>query len=428
MGTTIKLLRRAAASYLVSSSSALLARFATPRRLHGCAAGEVVNPVASQMIGYALSHARSDKSDESYSQGLLVLEQCLSSQATDGNARAAVLLAISTLLHERERFDEAIDRLREVECITDSALRPRVAAMEALVGLHLQLGQDDTSSVVADKCLDLVKREASDETNSSNLVTSARSKAVKGLVELVRGNLDFAGNYFEGNDGEKYAAGSAALINSNVALSYGEYLHSTNNFSLAKEVYSNVVQGTPESHGSSQSALAACSMASEEVTLAANCALGQLYSHFGNFSDAEETFTKALTETEAYYGSNHPKVGIVLTCIALMYRWKAMKERSSSLLVQEGLLRKAIELLKAPAMDSGGAGVSFIRRDVIALARGAYAEILRIQQNRRDEGEKMKIWAESAWCNHRMRLSEALDVSELSSKVPIVDCRISRIL
>lgn len=34
-------------------------------------------------------------------------------------------------------------------------------------------------------------------------------------------------------------------------------------------------------------------------------------------------------------GSHHPKVGVVLTCIGLMFRWKAMKERSSSLLVQE---------------------------------------------------------------------------------------------
>lgn len=34
-------------------------------------------------------------------------------------------------------------------------------------------------------------------------------------------------------------------------------------------------------------------------------------------------------------GNYHPKVGIILTCIALMYRHKAAMERSSSLLIQE---------------------------------------------------------------------------------------------
>lgn len=34
-------------------------------------------------------------------------------------------------------------------------------------------------------------------------------------------------------------------------------------------------------------------------------------------------------------GDRHPKVGVVLTSIALMYRRKAMQEHSSSILVQE---------------------------------------------------------------------------------------------
>lgn len=38
-----------------------------------------------------------------------------------------------------------------------------------------------------------------------------------------------------------------------------------------------------------------------------------------------------------YVGSHHPKVGVILTCIALMYRLKATAERSSSLLIQEVL-------------------------------------------------------------------------------------------
>lgn len=34
-------------------------------------------------------------------------------------------------------------------------------------------------------------------------------------------------------------------------------------------------------------------------------------------------------------GPHHPKVGVVLTCMALMFRRKAIQERSSSLLIQE---------------------------------------------------------------------------------------------
>ena len=39
--------------------------------------------------------------DESISQGLLVLEQCHSTQAADDDSKGMVLLAMSTLLYER---------------------------------------------------------------------------------------------------------------------------------------------------------------------------------------------------------------------------------------------------------------------------------------------------------------------------------------
>lgn len=58
---------------------------------------------------------------------------------------------------------------------------------------------------------------------------------------------------------------------------------------------------------------------------------------------------------------------------------------------------------------------------------GGYAELLLIQQNRKEEGEKMKRWAESVWRNHRLTLAEALDFSE-SSKLAVIDTRICRII
>ena len=115
------------------------------RLLHDGTNGPDANPVAIQMINYALSHARSQKSgsslihfylyfkisqfffffffygkkkklflyfvhfvEESYGQGLLVLEQCLSTQLSEGqdaeNSRGLVLLAMSTLCSERFFF------------------------------------------------------------------------------------------------------------------------------------------------------------------------------------------------------------------------------------------------------------------------------------------------------------------------------------
>ncbi|KAM0991287.1 hypothetical protein ACFX13_009829 [Malus domestica] len=404
----------------------ILHRSPPSRLVHDGINGLNANPVALQMINYALSHARSQKSDESYAQGVLVLEQCLSTQPSEGqdpagdNSRGMVLLAMSTLSSERGNFGEAMEKLQKVQDLTNSSVGVRLAALEALVGLHLELEQDDTSSVLADKCLELL--ENNEPGSNGGDFINARAKAVKGLVELVHGNTASAESFFQGLKDNPAITGSTAL-------SYGEFLHATQNFSLAKDVYQNVIQGVSKNEEySNPNALAASNMSAEEVSLAATCALGQLEAHLGNFADAEEILTKALTITEERFGSRHPKVGVVLTCIALMFRRKAMLEHSSALLIQEGLYRRAIELLKPPPLDSEGTEAKVDRSDIVALARGGYAEVLCIQQNRKDQGEKAKSWAEAVWRNRRLSLAEALDVSNTSSAVPIIDARISRVL
>ncbi|KAJ6954480.1 hypothetical protein NC652_006034 [Populus alba x Populus x berolinensis] len=57
-----------------------------------------------------------------------------------------------------------------------------------------------------------------------------------------------------------------------------------------------------------------------------------------------------------------------------------------------------------------------------------YAETLCIQENRKSEGEKMKRWAEAAWRNRSLSLSEALKISDSSNRMPVVDARICRAL
>ncbi|CAH1428455.1 unnamed protein product [Lactuca virosa] len=122
----------------------------------------------------------------------------------------------------------------------------------------------------------------------------------------------------------------------NDALSYAEFLHTTRDFETAKKLYENVIKGIPENKDYSDPYnLAVGNMVWEDILLAATCALGQLESHMGNFGDAEEILKRALTVTEERFGSHHPNIGIILTCITLMFRHKATIEHSSSLMVQE---------------------------------------------------------------------------------------------
>lgn len=62
------------------------------------------------------------------------------------------------------------------------------------------------------------------------------------------------------------------------------------------------------------------------------------------------------------------------------------------------------------------------------MFQGGYAEALRVQQSRKAEGERLKQWAETTWGNCWMSLGEALELSESSPKVPVIDTRICRVV
>ncbi|PON90834.1 hypothetical protein TorRG33x02_134720 [Trema orientale] len=337
MNTVAKLSRAAAArtAKLGPSSSgfrsSVLERSPPLRLLHGGINGSNANPVAIQMINYALSHARSQKSDDSYGQGLLVLEQCLSTQPREGQAsdgddfRGLVLLAMSTLLSEREKFDGAIEKLKEVQESGFSSIGLRVAAMEALVGLYLELGQDDTSSVLADKCLEILRENETKFDGGVGEIVRARAKAVTGLVELVHGNIRSAESFFQVPEDCKGLTGGATL-------SCGEFLHTRQNFSLAKELYQSVIRQLSENKDFSNSnSVAACNMSLEEVLLAATCALGQLEAQLG------------LSSSKGW------------GCLNLHRSHVSAESNAGSFKF---------------SFDSRGAGAKVARSDIMALARG----------------------------------------------------------
>ncbi|XP_058109538.1 uncharacterized protein LOC131252826 isoform X1 [Magnolia sinica] len=390
--------------------------------------GRDADSVSLQMINYALNLARSQKSGESYAQALLVLEQGLSNLRRVDSAHedgvGMVLLAMSTILAERGEFGDAIEKLQEVVDLERSSLVVKVAAWEGLVGLHLETGQDVTSSVPADECLQLLKNTPKDESSTFKAL-HLRANAVKGLADLVTGDLTSGNSYF--GDNTSFESQETRCCTGNVALSHGEFLHASGKLSAAEEFYQKALKASETKDFSDATVLAAGNMVSEKVSLGASCALGQLLTHLGNFQEAEEILTKALTKAETHFGSCHPNVGVVLTCIAMMFGHKARLERSSSLLIQEGLYRRALDLLKAPSLDTEVTDMHVDKRDIVALARGGYAQTLSVQQYRKEEGERMRKWAESIWRNCRLSLAEALEISE-PSKVTVIDARINRVI
>ncbi|BAF17654.1 uncharacterized protein [Oryza sativa Japonica Group] len=378
--------------------------------------------VAAEMVRYALGGARPGSSPD---EAMRILEQGASNLQGGGEgcgeAVGMLMLAMSTLLYRSGRRQEAMEKLKATNQVAPAAFR--VAAWEATMGLCMEAGQVINTSVSPDDLVDLsIKDDNIKWSDQGHL--KCRVNAIKGLIALLNGETESAQLFFDGC--KDLCAGVGNKQTENAVLSYCEYLHCVGDFPLATQMYERVLEALTM-EDMSGNFLATCNMVPEEVSLGATCSYGQLLSHSGKFSEAEDYLTRALKKAEDQFGANHPKVGIVLTCVARMYKLKAKAEGSSSIMVQEGLYRKALEVLRAPAINSEGVSKQMDWRDIISLARGEYAELLLIQSNRRAEGERMKEWAEHAWRNSRLTLAEALEFSG-PSKPTVVDTRIGRVM
>uniref|UniRef100_A0A0D3G8J7 MalT-like TPR region domain-containing protein n=1 Tax=Oryza barthii TaxID=65489 RepID=A0A0D3G8J7_9ORYZ len=405
--------------------------------------------VAAEMVRYALGGARPGSSPD---EAMRILEQGASNLQGGGEgcgeAVGMLMLAMSTLLYRSGRRQEAMEKLKATNQVAPAAFR--VAAWEATMGLCMEAGQVINTSVSPDDLVDLsIKDDNIKWSDQGHL--KCRVNAIKGLIALLNGETESAQLFFDGckdlcaGVGNKQTGMEVSetiwpftffpaiisytivmFLTENAVLSYCEYLHCVGDFPLATQMYERVLEALTM-EDMSGNFLAACNMVPEEVSLGATCSYGQLLSHSGKFSEAEDYLTRALKKAEDQFGANHPKVGIVLTCVARMYKLKAKAEGSSSIMVQEGLYRKALEVLRAPAINSEGVSKQMDWRDIISLARGEYAELLLIQSNRKAEGERMKEWAEHAWRNSRLTLAQALEFSG-PSKPTVVDTRIGRVM
>lgn len=95
-------------------------------------------------------------------------------------------------------------------------------------------------------------------------------------------------------------------------------------------------------------------------------------------------------------GSHHPKVGVILTCVALMFRHKATKEHSSSLLIQEvgfcscslifGMCRFFVNQIRCISYAVGNS--VYLTLGSVFFFRNT-SDILRITMNQRHWAERL---------------------------------------
>ncbi|OAY75755.1 hypothetical protein ACMD2_19830 [Ananas comosus] len=333
------------------------------KRFYGASDGDGTQHerVAAQMIQYALGHARSQRSGQSYDEAMLVLEQGVSNLGGGGeegsvDAIGTIMLAMSTLLYERGKLVDAMEKLEEIYLLASPSSAIRVAAWEGLMGLKMEAGQDATSLVLAD-----------DTPNSTAL--KLRANTIRGLADLLNGEIEPAKSFFEGFEDCNVEAGKEQV--GNAMLSYGEFLHCTGNILLAKDTYEKSLRALENENLSGTSYKAAANMVPEGALLGVSCALGQLLSHSGKFNEAEELLTKALTKAEHHFGLFISSKSWYNTD---MYRFNVQTESKVRVIKLNissgGLYRRALDLLKAPTLNSEVTDPQGDKRDIVALARG----------------------------------------------------------
>lgn len=201
-------------------------------------------------------------------------------------------------------------------------------------------------------------------------------------------------------------------------LSVAQCAHIGGYLKIAGDLYRrtiSILQNSKES--SSKVTLASCAMTPEEVQVGALAGLGQLACHVGDFDEAESKITEALTQAEKINGDKHPRVGIILACLADVYarRGKVMGS-GDSFIIAEGLYRRCQDYLRSPSIDVPDTGKIVDLVDVMCLSRARYAEIIHKFPNRDEEADKIQKWASKMWKGPR----PLLDLMKVDSARTVV--------
>ncbi|KAG0627345.1 hypothetical protein M758_2G193400 [Ceratodon purpureus] len=354
--------------------------------------------IATEMIKYAASC----RSVETYhAEAVRVLEQgrlyLLSEGSSAATAHGRVLLTLATFYVDRAKFTDAVDALQGASDLEPAGLGVRVAALEALAGLCLRLHQEEPALKFAHSS-GLLVTAAGDAVPTDELKElQFRSKAVAALAALVCARCGAVDTrLFEdvptwlGENSRRTAGVAAAMF------SLAQCAHVGGYFKIAGELYGRTIAIIRNSKdAASEGTLASVAMAPDEVHVGALAGLGQLASHIGKFDEAEGKITEALTLAEKINGDKHPRVGVILACLADVY---ARRERGTGdNIIPEGLYRRCLEYLGSPSIDVPDTGKQVDFVDIMALSRARYAEIISKSLNRGEEADKLQKWASKMW-------------------------------
>ncbi|XP_002962915.2 uncharacterized protein LOC9662180 isoform X1 [Selaginella moellendorffii] len=397
---------------LVPGRSRSIARSLRPHRfLASLAHGDdaAAEGMAAQILDYAAAARK--KGGAGYLDAMQVLEHGVSFVKNSGpsaaNALCKIQFAIADFHADQGKVSDATEVLHGVSSNESAGLEVRVSALEALVGLYLQIHEDELASAQLQTISELATPESD---------IGPRSQALAGLVKLSGGQFDAAAaSCFEAFPPDT-KQGAAILSRAEVAHVRGDDKEAKNFYESAAALAKNE---TDKSKGAT--------MTSTEVHSAALAGLGQLSADLGCFDEAEKFLTEGLQVAESISGETHARVGLVLSCMADLYSRRA-KAENSGFMIAEGLYRRSLNLLKAPPLEKE-AKDKLQYLDAIAITRARYADILSSVEQRASEAERLKSWATAAWRNQRS-LSDVLKAAarDNGSKLhSVIDVRLGRV-
>lgn len=399
----------------------------------------IVPPTAEEATAMdMIKYAKSLKSEEpSYSEAVRILQQGLSflSKAENPSSHMAferLQLNLATIHANLSNFEAAIDCLKEVLNSNSAPLLTKGAALEALTALSLQMHQDKAAMDYAVDFGNLWEKEG------ARSVGAEHSRDIKYEVLALR-RLAEMPNHSEPSDIQGPSPHDLENVSGASVLALAQFHHVQGNFAAAKDLYEKALISSRKELESGEFSLSAISMVPEAVHVGAMTGLGQLLTVTGSFEEAEQHLTEALKETEKKKGEKHPQVGVILACVGNLYEQRGAAQGSSEMLLTEGMYKSALDLMKAPPLDSAARDQSGRLVEVVTLTRAHLGGLLAPAAHRCSEVEKLKNWVEASWklsrplpeLLHLKRLiageSKEEVVKESKGKTSFVDVRLERV-
>lgn len=359
-----------------------------------------------------IKYARSLKTDEaSFAEAVRVLEQGLSYFSGGGlssaSAAGRVQLSLATVHANRSNFEAAAECLQQLMNTKSTTSEVKGAALEALIGLCLQMHQDSAAMEHAECFMKLVEENDGSLTKEHLAGLKCRAAASKRLVDLA--------HVLPTSDSEVRCK-SSMLSNLEdslgaAALAFAESYHVQGSLSYAKDLYEESIRLSKKQLEENGQDLAAIAMVPEAIQIGAMASLGQLLTVMGNYDDAESQLTEALKQAERVQGDKHPQVGMILSCIGDLYQHRGLARGGGDSLLTEGIYKSALDILKAPPIADGDIHKTVRHKEIIVLTRARLGLTLAPAFHRRSEAEKLKRWVEAAW-NKSQPLPELLQLEE----------------